>query len=153
MILISVRHSKLPFTPKNRSFVANCGAKGAGVIVYNCQQELTSSVLHNKERGIYNMSIGVLLLKAQEVINAISEMNQAAETYNEAVDACKNAAAELASKWEGEGKEAFVTHEENAYTWHKEILQVVRDMISIINEALEQYRSMEDEALKIVSAQ
>lgn len=84
-----------------------------------------------------------LLVQAAELLQAAMELNQASEIYEEAVEAAKAAAEDLASKWEGAAKDAFVRHQENAYNWHKQILVVVREMVSTIRKAVELYKQME----------
>lgn len=96
------------------------------------------------------MAVFELLVQAAELAQAANEMNQAAEIYREAVETCKTTAADLASKWEGDAKEKFVAQQENAYSWHQQILQVVRQMAEVINKAIEMYSEMEDAAKKIV---
>lgn len=96
------------------------------------------------------MAIAFLLVQAAELIQAANDMNQAMETYNEAVEAAKSAAADLASKWEGATKDAFVQHQENAYSWYKQIFQVVTDMIKVIRQVIDLYNDMEDAVKGIV---
>ena len=96
------------------------------------------------------MSIGVFLVQAAELIQAANEMNQATEIYESAVDSCKSAAADLASKWEGDAQKAFVAQQENAYSWHKQILSVVRQMIDVIHKAVDLYNQMEDAVKSVV---
>lgn len=94
--------------------------------------------------------IGELLVQASELLQAAAEMNQAMELYHQAVDAAKTAAAELASKWEGASKDAFVAHQENAYNWHMSIIGVVNEMISLIRKAVDLYNQMEDTVKNIM---
>ena len=96
------------------------------------------------------MSIGVFLVQAAELIQAANEMNQATEIYEGAVENCKTAAADLASKWEGDAQKAFVAQQENAYSWHKQILSVVRQMIDVIHKAVDLYNQMEDAVKSVV---
>ena len=96
------------------------------------------------------MGIGVLLVQAAELIQAANEMNQAMEIYESAVENCQNAAADLASKWEGETKIAFVEHQEIAYQWHKQILEIVREVIAVVRKAVDLYNTMEDAAKSAV---
>ena len=72
------------------------------------------------------------------------------EIYEGAVENCKTAAADLASKWEGDAQKAFVAQQENAYSWHKQILSVVRQMIDVIRKAVDMYNEMEDAVKGIV---
>lgn len=88
--------------------------------------------------------IGELLVQASELLQAAAEMNQAMELYHEAVDAAKTAAGELASKWAGDSRDAFVAHQEDAYNWHMSIIGVVNEMISVIRKAVDLYNQMED---------
>ena len=91
-----------------------------------------------------------LLVQAAEILQAIAEMNKAAETYRDAVDACKSAAEDLASKWEGAAKDAFVAHQQTAYNWHLQILEVIRKLIEAAQKAIELYEEMEDAVKSIV---
>ena len=94
--------------------------------------------------------IGEILVQASELLQAASEMNQATELYHEAVDAAKTAATDLASKWEGAAKDAFVVHQEDAYNWHMSIIGVVNEMIALIRKAVDMYNQMEDAVKSIV---
>ena len=85
-----------------------------------------------------------LIVNWVELIQAANEINQAVETYNEAVDAAKNAAEDLASKWEGDARDAFVASQENAYSWHQRIIAVVRQMIDVIRRISEDYAETEE---------
>ena len=96
------------------------------------------------------MSVGVILVQAAELLQAANEMNQAMEIYEGAVENCKTAAADLASKWEGSAQQAFVAQQENAYSWHKQMLNIVRQMIDVIRKAVDMYNEMEDAVKGIV---
>lgn len=96
------------------------------------------------------MAIIELLVQASELIQAANDMNQAMETYEEAVEAAKSAAADLASKWEGATKDAFVVHQENAYTWHRGIISIVLEMISVVRKVVDLYNDMEDAVKNVV---
>ncbi len=91
-----------------------------------------------------------LLVQAAELAQAANEMNQAAEIYEEAVEASKSAANDLASKWEGATKDAFVAHQENAYTWYQQMLRIIREMIQVIRKFIDLYNEMEDAVKSIV---
>ena len=86
----------------------------------------------NQRKGYCNMGIGVLLVQAAELIQAANEMNQAMEIYESAVENCQNAAADLASKW------------------HKQILEIVREVIAVVRKAVDLYNTMEDAAKSAV---
>lgn len=96
------------------------------------------------------MAMVELLVRASELIQAANDMNAAMEVYEEAVEAAKSAAADLASKWEGATKDAFVVHQENAYTWHKSILSIVTQMISVIRQVIDLYEQTEEAVKNIV---
>ena len=96
------------------------------------------------------MAVLEILVQASELIQAASEMNQAMETYEEAVEAAKTAAADLASKWEGAAKDAFVAQQENAYSWHKQIISIVTQMIGVIRKVVDVYNQMEDAVKNVV---
>ena len=96
------------------------------------------------------MSIGVMLVQAAELIQAANEMNQAMEIYQGAVENCKSAAADLASKWEGDAQKAFVAQQEHAYSWHTQIISIVRQMIDVVRKAVDLYNQMEDAVKSVV---
>lgn len=91
-----------------------------------------------------------LLVQAAELIQAANDMNAAMEVYQEAVENAKTAAADLTSKWEGAAKEQFVVQQENAYTWHRQIIGIVTDMISVIRKAIELYEQTEEAVKRVV---
>ena len=91
-----------------------------------------------------------LIVQAAELAQAANEMNQAMETYRDAVETAKSAAADLASKWEGATKDAFVEHQNKAYEWHNSIIQIVLDMISVIRQVIDLYNEMEDAVKNVV---
>jgi len=90
------------------------------------------------------MSFVKILVQAIELAQATNDMNQAMEVYRDSVEAAKSAADELASKWEGAAKDAFVAHQENAYKWHNDIIAIVLEMISTVRKAIDVYNEMED---------
>ena len=67
-----------------------------------------------------------LLVNAIELTQAAADMNKAMDVYNDAIKAVKEAAADLASKWEGDTQQAFVRNQDEAYKWYSSIELVVR---------------------------
>lgn len=96
------------------------------------------------------MAVMEILVEIAELTQAVNEMNQAAETYEEAVNSAKATAEELASNWEGDARDAFVAHQENAYDFYKKMLDVVREMIDIVKQAIQKYQEMVDTVQSIV---
>jgi WXG100 family type VII secretion target len=85
-----------------------------------------------------------LLVNAIELTQATAKMNQAMEIYNDAIDAVKSAAAELASKWEGDTKEAFVQNQDQAYTWYSSIRLVVMEIVDLVKKVIDLYQNAEE---------
>lgn len=96
------------------------------------------------------MAVVEILVEIAELTQAANELNQASETYEEAVNAAKATAEELAANWEGEAKDAFVKHQENAYDFYKKMLNIVREMISVVRQAIQKYQEMADAVQSIV---
>lgn len=90
------------------------------------------------------MSAMRLLVNAIELSQAAADMNKAMEVYNEAITAVKNAADDLASKWEGDTQVAFVKNQEEAYKWYSSIHAVVLYIIDTVKKVIELYRQNED---------
>jgi len=93
-----------------------------------------------------------ILVQAAELIQAANEMNQAMEIYEEAVETAKSAAADLASKWEGAAKDAFVVHQENAYNWHREIISIVLQMIDVVRKVRDLYEQTEQAVKNVLKS-
>lgn len=86
------------------------------------------------------LSLGELLVQVSELTAANNELNKATETYEEATENAKKAADELAETWEGDSQVAFVQHQDNAYRWSLQIVEILREMFRIIAEVIEEYR-------------
>ncbi len=94
----------------------------------------------------------VLLVQVAELTAAAANMNQAMESYREATNNVKAAAADLASKWEGAARDAFVADQENAYNWYVSLTDVVFAIIEEARRCIDRYRDAEDR-LKAVMKQ
>ncbi|MBO4297734.1 MAG: WXG100 family type VII secretion target [Clostridia bacterium] len=91
-----------------------------------------------------------LLVNAIELSQAAAKMNEAMEAYNEAIEAVKTAAADLASKWEGDGQKAFVANQDEAYRWYSSIHAVVIFVINTVKKVIDTYREAEKRAASIM---
>lgn len=96
------------------------------------------------------MALLEIVVEISELVQTVNQMNQATEIYESAVNAAQSAADELASNWEGDARDAFVKHQENAYSFYKKMLDVLRQMIDIVNEAIKKYQEMMDAVESIV---
>ncbi len=92
----------------------------------------------------------VLLVQWIELSQAAAKMNQAMEIYNNAINAVKSAAADLASKWEGDTKEAFVRNQEEAYKWYSMIHNIVVGIINLVKKVINMYKEAESKVKSIV---
>lgn len=90
-----------------------------------------------------------LLVQVAELSAAAAKMNEAMETYRQATGDVKAAAADIASKWEGAAKDAFVADQDNAYNWYVSLTDVVFAIIEEAQRCIERYREAE-ERLKAV---
>ncbi len=91
-----------------------------------------------------------LLVNAIELTQAAADMNKAMEIYNEAINAVKDAAADLASKWEGDTQQAFVRNQEEAYKWYSSIHLVVIYIIETVQKVVKMYQDTEERIKSIV---
>lgn len=91
-----------------------------------------------------------LLVNAIELTQAAADMNKAMEIYNEAITAVKDAAADLASKWEGDTQQAFVRNQEEAYKWYSTIHAVVLYIIDTVKQVVAMYEQTEEMIKNIV---
>jgi len=85
-----------------------------------------------------------------ELSQAAAKMNEAMEVYNNAINAVKAAAADLASKWEGDTKEAFVRNQEEAYKWYSMIHNIVVGIIDLVKKVISMYQDAESKVKSIV---
>ena len=91
-----------------------------------------------------------LLVNAIELSQAAAKMNEAMEVYNEAIETVKTAAADLASKWEGDAQQAFVANQEEAYNWYTSIHAVVIYIIETVQKVIEMYNQTEENLKNIM---
>jgi len=94
----------------------------------------------------------VLLVQAVELAQAAMKMNEALENYREATRNAKAAAEDLASKWEGASKDAFVQDQENAYNWYCGIGDIVMGVINLARECLQRYQDAEERLKSIMKS-
>lgn len=85
-----------------------------------------------------------LLVQVSELMQAAAKMNDALENYREATGNVKTAAADLAGKWEGAAKEAFVNDQENAYRWYISMADVVMMIIMEARRCADLYQKAEE---------
>ena len=71
-------------------------------------------------------------------------MNDALENYRQATGDVKTAAADLASKWEGAAKDAFVYDQERAYNWFISMADVVMMIIMEARRCADLYQKAEE---------
>jgi len=81
-----------------------------------------------------------LLVDIQQLLEAANNMESAKQTYGGAVENLRAAAADLASKWEGDGQVAFVADQDAAYRWYGNMIEVVMEMIAEARRTAERYR-------------
>lgn len=70
---------------------------------------------------------------------AAAQMRQAQQTYSQAIDEVKAAAADLSSKWEGDGRDAFVADQEMAYQYYRNLCTLVLGIIDEIGKIAQRY--------------
>ena len=94
---------------------------------------------------------GSIIFVAFEELNAVcEELRQAVELYNEATARVKTAAEKLASNWEGEAREAFVSSQQQSCKWYEMISGVALRAGVSVREVLGMYRDAEQRIGNIV---
>ena len=91
-----------------------------------------------------------LTLWAERTGSQIVAAKQGADPASVAFDAVKSAAADLASKWEGDGQKAFVANQDEAYRWYSSIHAVVKYVIETVKKVIDTYREAEKRAASIM---
>ena len=92
-----------------------------------------------------------ILVHFDELLSCCEEMNVALEEYNRAVGMVKTAADDLASKWEGAAKDAFVANQASAQKWYSGISTVVDAMIRMVRTLHDLYSNTEGNVTQIMS--
>lgn len=85
-----------------------------------------------------------LLVQVAELSAAAAKMNEALDSYREATTEVKNAAEDIASKWEGAAKDAFVADQNQAYNWYASLTDVVFAIIEEARRCIQRYQDAED---------
>ena len=78
-----------------------------------------------------------IFVQFAELLECCEHLRKAIEYYNEAIEMTRRAAEDLASKWEGDAKEAFVADQQNALRWYGSL----RDVAEAVVEAIKQNRN------------
>lgn len=74
-----------------------------------------------------------------ELMDCCKKLRQAIEYYNEAIGMTRGAAEELASKWEGEAKDAFVADQQNALRWYGALSSLAEAVAEAITQSGKRY--------------
>lgn len=80
-----------------------------------------------------------VLVNIAELTAAAAKMAQALANYREAIDDVKTAAADLASKWEGDAQASFVADQDKAYRWYFSLAELVQSMIEAAKKIASSY--------------
>ena len=91
-----------------------------------------------------------VLVDMAQLASAANNMQNALETYRGAIGNVKSAADALASKWEGDTKEAFVRNQEEAYKWYSTIHNIVIGIIDLVKKVINMYKEAENKVKSIV---
>jgi len=92
-----------------------------------------------------------LIVDVVEAAQAQAKMMEAIQNYKEATAAVKAAADDIASKWEGDAKEAFVENETNAYNFYVGIATVATGAAEAVKKMISEYTDTEAKLKSIVS--
>ena len=93
-----------------------------------------------------------MIVEYAKLAAAAAKMAEALMRYRESTKNVKSAADDLASKWEGATRDAFVEDQENAYNWYNQIAEVVSNVIQLAKDCLEQYRETEERIKSIMKS-
>ena len=93
-----------------------------------------------------------MIVEYAKLAAAAAKMAEALMNYRESTKNVKSAADDLASKWEGATRDAFVEDQENAYNWYGQIAEVVSNVIQLAKDCLEQYQETEQRIKSIMKS-
>ena len=85
-----------------------------------------------------------------ELQDAATKIDQYAEDYLTAANNLKAAADQLASTWEGDSQVAFVTEQENAYNWYKNMAAICKQYANAMRQAAQKYQQTDSEAASTI---
>lgn len=92
-----------------------------------------------------------LLIDIALATSAQADMIKAIQVYHEATEAVKSASDDIASKWEGDAKEAFVENERNAYTFYIGIKEIATGAAETVKKIIDDNSDMIQQFKNIVS--
>ena len=85
-----------------------------------------------------------------ELQDAATKIEQYAEDYLTAANNLKAAADQLASTWEGDSQVAFVTEQENAYNWYRNMASICKEYAAALRMAAQKYQQTDAEAVNCI---
>lgn len=92
-----------------------------------------------------------LLVQISRLIEVWREIEQSLQIYRDAVNQAKSAGDELASKWQGDAREAFVAEHEKAYEWHQSMIGIIVVIIASIKETVSRYQEADRAAKNAIT--
>ena len=78
------------------------------------------------------------------------ELKQAIAYYNDAIEALRKAADELSEKWIGDGRDAFVANQADAFGWYVSMANIVTETVRKLLSVYARYHDAESRLSNII---
>lgn len=89
------------------------------------------------------VTVATIMRHEAQLRQVSAQIRQANDTINSVKQGVEAAANDLASKWEGEARDAFVAEQLNAKTWLEKMIGIIGEMISTIDKVNAAYSNVD----------
>lgn len=98
-----------------------------------------------------NFTSGIIFfVQFNELRASCEELTRAVAYYNDAIEELRNAANELSQNWIGDGRDAFVANQEEAFGWYVSMADIVTATAKKLLSANSAYREAEERLSGII---
>lgn len=87
-----------------------------------------------------------------ELRGAARKIEECLQAYEQANASAKTAADDLAARWEGDARNAFVEEQQKAFEWYAKMTALIRTYAAAMEKAAKTYDTADDEAARIIKS-
>ena len=79
-----------------------------------------------------------------------AQIREANSIIEQAKKGCEAAAEKLGAKWAGDARDAFMAEQVKAKTWIEQMIQIVHEMVSTLDQVLSKYNAVEESVSNLI---
>ena len=96
------------------------------------------------------VGVATIMRHEAQLRQVSAQINQANEIIRSTKESCKSAAEELAKKWSGDARDAFVAEQVNATSWLEKMIAIIAELSSTIDKVNQTYSNVEQQVSNLI---